>query len=446
MQIPSSSDNTLLTATPHPRPLQIIRYGVAMVALAFCGMLAWAIWAPLDKGVTVSGQVIVAENRKTVQPLSGGRIAALKVRDGEHVKAGQPLALLDNTPARAMRDNLQFQRLEALANQSRLLAERDNLPQVIFPDALKVPAGEAHRAQIDQLCRLQHQLFHSRRAARQQSVAAMRLSIAEITAQIAGSNGMLAGYRDQVTLIKQQLTRLQPLVQQGFVAANRWSELERQHAQLVGTLQQERNNVVRMRQQTLELQHTLAQQESEYQKEVHGQLVDTQHSLQDIAQRLRAAEYELQNTVIIAPVSGAVVGLALHTEGGVVASGQVLMEIVPDGQSLEISAQLPVNLIDKIAPGDPVELSFTAFNQAVTPRVPGSITLVGADRLQNPQTGQPYYDLLIRVDNAAPGLQKTLNIRPGMPVEAFIRTGERSLLNYLFKPLADRLRLGLTEE
>lgn len=430
----------------YPRPLRLIRYGVTIVASAFFGMLLWALWAPLDKGVTVSGQVIVAQNRKTVQPLSGGRIATLKVQDGEQVKAGQTVALLDSTPAKAMRDNLAFQRAEALANQSRLLAEQQNLPQIVFPIALTQPAAGVTPGEITQLCLAQQQLFRSRRAARKQSVSALQLSITEITAQIAGSKGLQKGYQQQIALTEQQLARLRPLVQQGFVAANRLAELERQLAQLSGTQQQERSNVIRMQQQTLEIRQTMAQQQSEYQKEVNTQLAETRHQLQDIHQRLKAAQYELHNTTITAPVSGVVVGLALHTEGGVVAGGQVLMEIVPDGESLVIAAQLPVNLIDKVSLHDQVELSFTAFNQAITPRVAGTITLIGADRLLDPQTRQPYYDLRVQVNSDDPDLRRKFAIRPGMPVEVFIRTGERSLLNYLFKPLLDRLRLGLTEE
>lgn len=428
------------------RPLGMVRYGVAIVALVFAGMLVWALWAPLDKGVTVPGVVMVAENRKAVQPVSAGRIARLDVREGQYVLSGQTLVVLDNTSVLALRDNLLHQQSEARANLSRLLAERDNLSHVIFQDQPARVDMQQDPLFISNLRSAQQQLFHSRRVSRQQETTAMRSAINGMTAQIAGTQSMVQNYQSQLLLLNQQLLRLRPLAEQGYVAANRLSELERQYFQLSGTQQQERSNIIRLQQQRFELEQTLAQRDSDYQKEIHSQLIETQHTQQDLGQRLRAAEYELENTVITAPASGLVVGLALHTQGGVVGSGQILMEIVPDKQPLQIAAQLPVNLIDKVSPGAQVDLLFTAFNQSTTPRITGSITLVGADQLQNPATDQPYYALFIQVEGENNDFVETFNVRPGMPVEAFVRTGERSLFNYLFKPLSDRLKLALTEE
>ncbi len=428
------------------RPLGMVRYGVAIVAFVFSGMLIWALWAPLDKGVTVPGVVIVAENRKAVQPVSGGRIARLDVREGQYVRRGQRLVVLDDTPARALRDNLLNQQSEARASLSRLLAERDNLSQVTFHDETLDSDKRPDSPFISALRSAQQQLFLSRRASRQQEITAIRSAIDGVTVQIAGAQAMADNYQSQLRLLSQQLYRLRPLAEQGYVAANRLSELDRQYFQLSGTWQLENSNITRLQQQRVELEHTLVQRDSDYQKEIHSQLIEIQHIQQDLSQRLRAAEYELDNTVITAPASGLVVGLVLHTQGGVVGSGQTLLEIVPDKQPLQIAAQLPVNLIDKVSPGAQVELLFSAFNQTTTPRVNGTITLVGADQLQNPATDQPYYALYIQVEGENKNFIETFNVRPGMPVEAFVRTGERSLFNYLFKPLSDRLKPAFTEE
>lgn len=432
--------------THFPRPLSMVRYGVAIVAFFFAGMLVWAFRAPLDKGVTVPGVVIVAENRKVVQPVSGGRIARLDVREGQYVRSGQRLVVLDDTSVRALRDNLLYQQFEAGATLSRLLAERDNLPAVTFQEPAGNTGIQPDPQLISDLQSSQQHLFLSRRASRQQENTAIRSSINGITAQIVGAQAMVDNYQSQLRLLSQQLLRLRPLAEQGYVAANRLSELERQYFQLSGTRQQEMSSITSMQQQRVELEHTLIQHDSDYQKEIHSQLIDIQHIQQDLSQQLRAAEYELENTVITAPASGLVVGLALHTQGGVVGSGQILMEVVPDKQPLQITAQLPVNLIDKVSPGAQVELLFTAFNQSTTPRINGSITLIGADQLQNPSTDQPYYALHIQVEGENNEFIETFNVRPGMPVEAFVRTGERSLFNYLFKPLSDRLKLAFTEE
>lgn len=438
--LPQVADN--VAAMPlHTDAGRYLKYGLWLVLAGFGGLLLWAGMAPLDKGVAVSGRVIVADNRKVVQPVSSGRIASLTVRDGDRVQAGQVLATLDQTPAQAQRDNLITQLQEAFAGEARLLAERDDLNTIAFP-----APTEQHSTVTQQIQIAQQQLFISRRAALQQERAAIQAAIIGAKAQSQGSQALLASSQTQFQIINEQLRGLRPLAQEGYIARNRLLDVERQAAQLAGAIAQERNNQVQLQQQVVELEQKIQQRQNEYQKEVRAQLADTQRSIQDLTQRLKTAEYELQHTHIRAPASGTVVGLALHTEGGVVNSGQMLMEIVPEGQPLLIDAQLPIELVDRVNNGLPVELLFSAFNQSTTPRISGVVALIGADQLVEQQTGKPYYALRIHVDEQGKQQLAGLDVRPGMPVQAFIRTGERSLLNYLFKPFSDRLHLALTEE
>mgnify|MGYP004709703793 FL=1 len=438
--LPQVADN--VAAMPlHTDAGRYLKYGLWLVLAGFGGLLLWAGMAPLDKGVAVSGRVVVADNRKVVQPVSSGRIASLTVRDGDRVQAGQVLATLDQTPAQAQRDNLITQLQEAFAGEARLLAERDDLNTIAFP-----APTEQHSTVTQQIQIAQQQLFISRRAALQQERAAIQAAIIGAKAQSQGSQALLASSQTQFQIISEQLRGLRPLAQEGYIARNRLLDVERQAAQLAGAIAQERNNQVQLQQQVVELEQKIQQRQNEYQKEVRAQLADTQRSIQDLTQRLKTAEYELQHTHIRAPASGTVVGLALHTEGGVVNSGQMLMEIVPEGQPLLIDAQLPIELVDRVSNGLPVELLFSAFNQSTTPRISGVVALIGADQLVEQQTGKPYYALRIHVDEQGKQQLAGLDVRPGMPVQAFIRTGERSLLNYLFKPLSDRLHLALTEE
>ncbi|MBN3161838.1 HlyD family type I secretion periplasmic adaptor subunit [Pectobacterium brasiliense] len=438
--LPQVADN--VAAMPlHTDAGRYLKYGLWLVLAGFGGLLLWAGMAPLDKGVAVSGRVVVADNRKVVQPVSSGRIASLTVRDGDRVQAGQVLATLDQTPAQAQRDNLITQLQEAFAGEARLLAERDDLNTIAFP-----APTEQHSTVTQQIQIAQQQLFISRRAALQQERAAIQAAIIGAKAQSQGSQALLASSQTQYQIISEQLRGLRPLAQEGYIARNRLLDVERQAAQLAGAIAQERNNQVQLQQQVVELEQKIQQRQNEYQKEVRSQLADTQRSIQDLTQRLKTAEYELQHTHIRAPASGTVVGLAMHTEGGVVNSGQMLMEIVPEGQPLLIDAQLPIELVDRVNNGLPVELLFSAFNQSTTPRISGVVALIGADQLVEQQTGKPYYALRIHVDEQGKQQLAGLDVRPGMPVQAFIRTGERSLLNYLFKPLSDRLHLALTEE
>lgn len=449
---------TSSAASPAPEPAVLplhtdsgryLKYGLILVLLGFGGMLLWAGLAPLDKGVAVSGKVIVTDNRKVVQPAAAGRVAHLYVREGDSVLRGQVLAELDVTPAKTQRDNLRIQLLEAQLRAARLQAERDALPQLPTPDPAlftTLPGDELPALTVQQIQLGQQQLFLSRRAALRQEIAAMRAAIDGNRAQQQGTRALLASYTLQSRLLGEQLGNLRPLAAEGYIPRNRLLETERQAAQLHGDLAQQNGTLAQIGQQIAELEQKMLQRQEEYQKEVRTQLGEAQLSIQDLAQRLAAAEYELQNTRITAPASGNVVGLTLHTEGGVISNGQTLMEIVPQGQPLQVEAQLPIELVDRIAPDLPVELMFSAFNQSTTPRVTGRVALVGADQLIDPQTNLPYYPLRINVDEQGKRQLSGLHIRPGMPVEAFVRTGERSLLNYLFKPLFDRLHIALSED
>ena len=173
---------------------------------------------------------------------------------------------------------------------------------------------------------------------------------------------------------------------------------------------------------------------------------DTQKEADALANRLTGLDYDLDNVLVKAPVDGTVVAMSVFTHGGVIAPGFRMMDIVPSDDPLIVDGQLPVHLIDKVHPNLQVELMFTAFNQNQTPHVPGIVTQVSADRLIEEKSGQPYYNLKAKVAPQGMKMIANLQIRPGMPVELFIKTGERTMMNYLFKPLFDRLTMSMTEE
>ncbi|RLM19009.1 hemolysin D [Brenneria alni] len=435
--------------SPYTDTGRYLRRGIWLVALGFGGAILWAGLAPLDKGVAVTGKVIVTDNRKVVQPVNSGRISRLNIREGDIVQQGQILATLDTPPTQTLYDNLYIQLLEARYRAARLRAERDKLSRLVAPEPMNFisPLASSPLALTEQHIQLsQQQLLFSRQSALQQEISAMQASIIGMQAQKQGLRALLDNYQIQYRLIDEQLKGLRPLAGEGYIARNRLLEIERQAAQLRGDIAQQNGNVVQISQNIAELEKKILQRQEEYQKEVRTQLAEVQINIEDLTQRLKAADYDLKNTQILAPASGSVVGLTVHTEGSVVSGGQTLMEIVPVDQPLQIDARLPIELVDKITSGLPVELMFSAFNQSTTPRIAGVVVLVGADQLIDAQTGTAYYPLRINVDETEKQQIANLDIRPGMPVEAFIRTGERSMLNYLFKPLLDRLHTALTEE
>ncbi|WP_049614209.1 HlyD family type I secretion periplasmic adaptor subunit [Yersinia pekkanenii] len=413
--------------------------GGLLVFGGFIGFLLWAGLAPLDKGIAVIGQVVVAENRKVIQPLQGGRIQQLHIAEGEDVTVGQLLITMDDSVIRSQRDNLQNQYLSALAQEARLTAEQDGLDEITFPKTLFLHPTQSL---VERNIVLQQQLFHHRRQAQLSEIARLSAQITRYQDRLNGLQTMRRNNQRQTELFQQQLQGIQLLAKNGHVAQNQLLEMERQAISLHARVEQDTSDIEEAHRLIDETEQHILQRSEQYQSENREQLAKAQQNTQELEQRLNIAEYELDNTRIYAPVSGAVIALAQHTVGGVVSTGQTLMELVPSGQPLLIEAQLPVELIDKAKVGLPVDLSFSAFNQSNTPKLYGSVLHVGADSIQHPQTMQPYYPLTVAIDMS----QTELTIRPGMSVDVFIRTGERSLLNYLFKPLTDRLHVALAEE
>ncbi|CNL85196.1 HlyD family type I secretion periplasmic adaptor subunit [Yersinia aleksiciae] len=418
---------------------QYLSLGGVLVLAGFIGFLLWAGLAPLDKGIAVMGQIVVAENRKVIQPLQGGRIQQLHVVEGDEVTEGQLLITLDDTAIRSHRDNLEHQYLSALAQESRLIAEQHDLTDIHFPEAL---LQDSAQHLVERIIVLQQQLFQHRRQAQLSEIARLSAQITRHQSRLSGLQRLKDNNQHQLDLFQQQLHGVQSLAINGHVAKNQLLEMERQAISLRTQVEQDASDIAETYKLIDETEQHISQRHEQYQSENREQLAKAQQSTQELAQRLSVAEFELKNTRITAPVSGSVIALAQHTIGGVVSTGQTLMELVPSGQPLLVEAQLPVALIDKAMVGLPVDLNFSAFNQSTTPRLYGSVLRVGADRIQHPQTLEPYYPLTIAMDiNQTP-----LKIRPGMSVDIFIRTGERSLLNYLFKPLIDRLHVAFTEE
>ncbi|MFA3780449.1 HlyD family type I secretion periplasmic adaptor subunit [Yersinia sp. 1652 StPb PI] len=416
-----------------------LNLGGLLVVGGFIGFLLWAALAPLDKGIAVIGQVVVAENRKVIQPLQGGRIQQLHIAEGEEVTIGQLLITMDDSVIRSQRDSLKNQYLSALAQEARLTAEQDGVSEIIFPETLLL-----HPTQplVERNIVLQQQLFHHRRQAQLSEIARLSAQITRHQDRLNGLQVMRRNNQRQSDLFQRQLQGVQLLAKNGHVANNQLLDMERQAISLHARVEQDTSDIEEAHKLIDETEQHISQRREQYQSENREQLAKAQQNTQDLEQRLSIAEYELDNTRIYAPVSGAVIALAQHTVGGVVSSGQTLMELVPSGQPLLVEAQLPVELIDKARAGLPVDLNFSAFNQSNTPKLYGSVLHVGADRIQHPQTSQPYYPLTVAIDMS----QTELAIRPGMSVDVFIRTGERSLLNYLFKPLADRLHVAFAEE
>jgi protease secretion system membrane fusion protein len=421
------------------------RVGWLIVLLGMGGFLLWATFAPLDKGVPLQGTVTPEGNRKAVQSPSGGKVQDILVHEGDVVKAGQLLVRMNSIQASAQVETSRAQYFAARATEARLLAERDGLASVAFPPTLEADRKDPRVATN---YALQQQLFSSRRMSLQSQLSGIDENIAGLKQQMQGLQESRDSKKAQLAILKEQLDNMRGLSKDGYVARNRMLDLDRTYVQIGGAISEDIGNLGRARSQILELQMKRNQTMSDYQKEVRTQLADTQREAEALVSRISGQDFDVANTELTSPVDGTVVSQTVFTKGGVVSPGAKLMEIVPNDEQLVVEGQLAVNLIDKVHVGLPVELMFSAFNTNRTPHIPGKIIQVSADRSIDEKTGAPYYKIKAKVDSAGAHIiaSKKLEIQPGMPVDMFVKTGERTMMSYLLKPVFDRAKTSMAED
>lgn len=421
------------------------RVGWLIVVIGVFGFILWACFAPLDKGVPMQGTVSTEGNRKAIQHQTGGVVKEILVKDGDVVKAGQVLVRLNDVIAKSQAETSRAQYIAARATEARLIAERDGLSKITFPATL---AENKQDARVATAVELQNQLFNSRRTSLSSELSAYDENIAGLKLQLKGVQESRDSKKQQIDIIKEQLDNMRELAKDGYVARSRMLDIERTFVQLSGAISEDTGTIGRTQRQIGEITLRRMQRTQDYQKEVRTQLSDVQREAEALDSRLDGQDYELASSEVRAPVDGIVVNLAVFTNGGVVGPGFRMMDLVPEDDALVVEGQLPVNLVDRVHTGLPVELIFSAFNANRTPHIPGELIQVSADRTVEERTGQPYYKVRARVTKEGQKLiaAKKLDIRSGMPVELFVKTGERTMMSYLLKPFMDRSKSALAED
>ncbi len=419
------------------------RIGLWALGLGLGGFLLWAGLAPLDEGVPGHGTVALDTKRKVVQHASGGIIREVLVREGQVVQTGQVLMRLDAAVAKANFEQVRQRYLGFRAMESRLRAEQAGLARIDFhTDVLEASSDP----QISRLRLEQEQLLSARRAGLRADLAALSEGIQGLQSQIEAMGAIRINRTNQLSLLNEELAQLRDLVKEGFAPRNRQLELERMVAETQSALAELTGNLARNRRSVAELQQRSAAREQEYRKEVQSQLVEVSREVEGDAQRFKAAKDDLQRIDIRSPADGQVIGLAYQTVGGVIGSGQRLMDVIPTDQSLMIEVSVAPHLIDRVKTGLPVDVRFSTFAHSPQLVVDGAVVSVAGDLLQDQAGTAPYY--LARVTVTAEGLKKLghRQLQAGMPVEVVFRTGERSMLTYLLSPLTRRLAASMKEE
>ena len=416
---------------------RILTAGVFATALVVgCG--GWAAQARLTGAIISQGKVTVKKQVKQVQHRDGGIVGAILVDNGDRVKRGAVIVRLDDTQTRAELGVIASQLSEFLGRGARLRAERDGATDVAFDSGFALADATAPIAEGER------RLFAANRATRDAQRDQLKSQIEQYEEQVRGLSAQLASNGAERTIVADDLARLMPLVRRQLVESSKTRAMERDLARSDGLNGEIASNIARVKGQISEARLKIIELDQKTRTDAQRDLRDVDGRIAELQERKVAATDRLTRMEITAPIGGTVNDLKIHTVGGVIAPGETLMTVVPEGEDMVVEARLSPTDIDQVSIGQTARLRFSAFNQRTTPQIDGAVETVGAAATLDPATGQAYYLSTIRITDAA-GLAGK-HLVPGMPVEVFLTTGERSALSYLVKPFTDQMQKALKED
>lgn len=435
----------MTTSTHDYAPIEIDRHvnlGLLVIAVGFLAFLAWAALAPLAGAVVAPGQLVPEGNHKTIQHLEGGLIGAVRVQEGDVVKAGDILIELDSVATRSRAEQLRLQVDSLSATASRLLAEEKNQAIIAFPPDLLQRESQPEVADILQG---QREIFRSRSEARRMRLAALNGEIDQLKEQIRGLDAQYLSSKAQLASIAEELKGLKRLFKEGFGWESRIRAFEREAEKLQGDAAKASADKAAAQARIQQARAEMAKTEQEFLEKTAGQRQETLRQLHESEQQLQSASDGLRRLAIRAPYHGRVLNLKKNAVGGVVAPGESLMDIVPLDERLIADVRISPQDIDQVVTGQTAEVLFPTLNKRQTPVLAGEVGLVSADRLVDPATNQPYYLARVLITEPTQDKLGASVLKPGIPVEVHVQTGARSALSYLLKPLTDSIRRGMTE-
>ncbi|EJD6330510.1 HlyD family type I secretion periplasmic adaptor subunit [Proteus mirabilis] len=424
-----------------PKKFLVIGWTVVLLGLAI--FIFWAAFAPLDKGVPAIGNVVISGNKKSVQSSVEGIITHIFVKNGDPVSAGQTLIQLSPIQSQALVKSLSEQYDNLLITQQRLYAELNQQTSFKLNNSDKYYSSTENR---EKLLLQQNRLLNEKSAELISEINGYKAAIDGITGRLTHLKRSIQNKKSQISNLQNQLNDLQILANEGYIPRHRYQEMVRELVENNNQLNETFGQISALEKQKLEYEQRILQRNANFHQLARTELNKIQLQISETEKQLIIEKDKLAKMAIIAPISGTVMDLSVFTQGGFVKTGQTLMDIVPEDHQLVIEARLAPHLIDKVTPGLPVDLIFSAFNQNTTPKIPGEVTIISADRLIDERTTEPYYQVLINIKDYTLLADNKNKLKSGMPVDVFIKTGDRSLLNYLFKPVLDRLHTSLTEE
>ncbi|MEC3859805.1 HlyD family type I secretion periplasmic adaptor subunit [Mesobacterium sp. TK19101] len=410
--------------------------GIIVFAVLVGGFGYWAVTTNISGAVIASGQIVVDQNRQVIQHPDGGVVDEILVDEGDLVAVGQPLIRLDPTLLNSELTIVKGQYFELVARRARLDAERDDAAEVVF-DQVLLDEAELDPTIAD-LVDGQIALFDARRASIAREVDQLHKRADQISEQVKGIDAQQDALSTQISLIASELADQQSLLDRGLAQASRVLSLQREQARLAGLVGELTAQKAQANERITEIEIEVLKLETRRREEAITMLRDLQYRERELAEQRRALEERLSRMVITAPVSGVVYGLQVFAERSVIRPAEPVMYLVPQDRPLVISAQVPTIHIDQIHLGQEVVLKFSALDQRQTPELFGSVVKVSPDAFTDETTKMSFYRVELQLrENEITRLPPDTTLIPGMPVEAFIRTADRTPASYLTKPFMD---------
>lgn len=418
------------------------RLAFGAIGVVFGGFGLWAALAPLDSAAIAPARVTVEGERKPIQHLEGGIVREILVRDGETVDEGQVLFRLQPTQAQANTDVLRKQIDQAMAQEARLLAERDGAPRITFPAALlaRRDIPETMQAMADQ-----ERQFAERKGSQTTQLAILKARVEQTTREMGGAERRMKALETQLDSYNQELGGVSQLAERGYYPKNKLLGLQREKTRVEGDLGQVQADKARLEQSLAEAQLQVRQAEQRIVEEVTQQLADLRGRISESREKLGVAEDVLYRVEVRSPRKGVVLGVKVRSPGTVVTPGSMLAEVVPANEVLVLQARVSPLDVQNVAAGQSATIRFPGLSSRQTPTIFGRVDTVSADSLVDDATHESYFAARVLIDRAQIPEDVMRKIQPGMPAETLITTGERTALAYLIGPLYDTITKAMRE-
>ncbi|UDL03837.1 HlyD family type I secretion periplasmic adaptor subunit [Marinobacter sp. CA1] len=422
-----------------------VRTGIIILLVTFVGFGGWAAFAPLDGAAIATGQVMVESQNRVVQHLEGGIVADIRVQDGDQVQLGEPLIVLSDTRPKADLAIVDSQLDEVLGKEARLLAERVGAESINFPERL---VSRQDQPTINSIISGQKELFRSRREGLEGRLAIYDQRVDALNEQMRGLESLRDNLRNRIASYEDELANWQALYDEELADRTQINEMQRQLFRLQGEKDSTAAQISELKVKVGETRSEMLVAKQQYAEEVAKELRVAQQSKSDLLARKVALEDTLKRTTISSPATGTVVGLTVHTIGGVVRPGDPLLEVVPTDQEYAIKARVQPQDIDRVAVGQLAALQLSAFNQQMAQVIEGEVTRISADAITDQQSGESFYEARVRVTEKGMERMKeqSMYLVPGMPASVLIKTGERTMLQYLMEPMTRMFLRAFREE